>query len=46
MILMNDLKTHLTNNQNKFWNNLSDEQRKAIVGLANDDSNIIKSAVL
>ena len=37
-----DLKTHLTKNQNKFWNNLSDEQRKAIVDLGNDDSIIIK----
>ena len=40
--ITNDLKTHLTKNQNKFWNNLSDEQRKAIVDLANDDSIIIK----
>ena len=42
--ITNDLKTHLTKNQNKFWNNLSDEQRKAIVDLANDDSIIIKPA--
>ena len=40
--ISNDLTTHLTKNQNKFWNNLSDEQRKAIVDLANDDSIIIK----
>ena len=31
-------------NHNIFWNNLSDEQRKAIVDLANDDSIIIKPA--
>ena len=42
--ITNDLKTHLTKNQNKFWNNLSDEQRKAIVDLANNDSIIIKPA--
>ena len=42
--ITNDLKTHLTKNQNKFWNNLSDEQKKAIVDLANDDSIIIKPA--
>ena len=24
--ITNDLKTHLTKNQNKVWNNLSDEQ--------------------
>ena len=40
--ITNDLETHLTKNQNKFWNNLSDEQRKAIVDLANDDSISIK----
>ena len=40
--ITNDLKTHLTKNQNKFRNNLSDEQRKAIVDLANDNSIIIK----
>ena len=34
----------LTKNQNKFWNNLNDEERKAIVDLANDDSIIIKHA--
>ena len=42
--ITNDLKTHLTKNQNKFWNILSDEQRKATVDLANDDSIIIKPA--
>ena len=42
--ITNDLKTHLMKNQNKIWNNLSDEQRKAIVDLANDDSIIIKPA--
>ena len=40
----NDLKTNLTKNQNKFWNKLSDEQRKAIVDLAIEYSIIIKPA--
>ena len=42
--ITNDLKTHLTKNQNKFSSNLSVEQRKAIVDLENDDSIIIKPA--
>ena len=42
--ITNDLKTHLTKNQNRFSNNLSVEQRKAIVDLENDDSIIIKPA--
>ena len=33
--ITNDLKTQLTKSQNKFWINLSDEQRRAMVDLAN-----------
>ena len=30
-----DLKDHLKNNENKFWNNLDNDQRKALLDLAN-----------
>ena len=39
-----DLKDHLKNNENKFWNNLDNDQRKALLDLANDPSITIKPA--
>ena len=39
-----DLKDHLKNNENKFWNNLDNDQRKALLDLANDPSITIKLA--
>ena len=39
-----DLKTQIKKNENKFWNNLSDNQRKALIHLSNDKSITIKLA--
>ena len=39
-----DLKDHLKNNENKFWNNLDNDQRKVLLDLANDPSITIKLA--
>ena len=38
------LKDHLKNNENKFWNNFDNDQRKALLDLANDPSITIKPA--
>ena len=38
------LKTQIKKNENKFWNNLSDDQRKALIHLSNDKSITIKPA--
>ena len=42
--IINDLKTNLRKNENKFWNNLDTNQRKALLDLANDALIIIKPA--
>ena len=42
--ITNDLKTNLRKNENKFWNNLDTNQRKALLDLANDASIMIKPA--
>ena len=34
--ITDDLKTNLRKNENKFWNNLDTNQRKALLDLAND----------
>ena len=39
-----ELKTQIKKNENKFWNNLSDDQRKALIHLSNDQSITIKPA--
>ena len=39
-----DLKTQIKKNENKFFNNLSDDQRKALIHLSNDKSITIKPA--
>ena len=39
-----ELKDQLKNNENKFWNNLDNDQRKALLDLANDPSVTIKPA--
>ena len=39
-----DLKDHLKHNENKFWNNLDNDQRKASLDLTNDPSITIKPA--
>ena len=38
------MKTQIRKNENKFWNNLSDNQRKALIHLSNDKSITIKPA--
>ena len=42
--ITNDLKSNLKKNERHFWNNLSNDQRKALLYLSNDDSVIIKPA--
>ena len=39
-----DLKDHLKSNKDKFWNNLDNDQHKALLNLANDPSITIKPA--
>ena len=41
---MKDLKTQIKKNENEFWNNLSDDQRKALIHLSNDKSITFKPA--
>ena len=38
------MKTQIKKNDNKFWNNLSDDQRKALIHLSNDKSITLKPA--
>ena len=38
------MKDHLKNKENKFWNNLDNDQRKALLDLANDPSITLKPA--
>ena len=41
---MKGLKTQIKKNENKFWNNLRDDQRKALIHLSNDKSITLKPA--
>ena len=38
------MKTQIKKNESKFWNNLSDDQRKALIHLSNNKSITVKPA--